>query len=782
MKSITELVIDKSRNTKLAIFILFMSIIAIAGMHKLNLVSDYKIFFDEGNVELQTFNSFQARYGSSDNVFIFIKPDKGNIYTPQTMALIYDLTEMSWQTPFSSRVNSITNFQHTRSVGDDIFVGEFLLLKEDISPTKIDYIKKNASLEIDLVNNLITASGEETGINISLQFPGLNKKEEVSAVAKHIREIVSIIQKQYPNHKVYTSGIVMMNNAFFEIAKADFTTLIPLMVLVILFAVGAILRSLGGIAAVSAVVLVSILVSLGLAGWLGIKLSPPSISAPIILLTIVVASAIHIVSYIQRSVADKTSVEEALALSFSKNCIPVTLTHATTMIGFLTMNFSESPPFRDLGNIVALGVLVSWILSFTLLPFLIRRIPISGKKSMSVGIFNSMDVISNFVMTYKKLITYTFLPFCLVISVFSLSNSLNDDLVEYFDESVEFRKQTEIINEKFSGIYSIEYSIETNEDNGIFEPKVLSFSDEFAKWMRLQTEVMAATTISDTLKTINKNMHSGLASEYKLPESRELAAQYFLLYEMSLPFGMDMTDRVVSSKSAMRMIVRLNNMDSKKILLMESRVADWLSKNKPNNIDITYSSPAVIFAHIGEKNIRSLLVGSISALILICLILAILFRSFRIGLISILPNFLPICFAYGVWALLVGEISLGLASVSAMTIGIVVDDTVHFLYGYIRHLKEGKHPEEACRNTMREVGSAMVISSIILVLGFLILATSHFEKNALMGLLTGLTIAVALVCDLILLPILLMTFVQSKHVMDTKDRLVISTNPQVVDT
>jgi predicted RND superfamily exporter protein len=168
------------------------------------------------------------------------------------------------------------------------------------------------------------------------------------------------------------------------------------------------------------------------------------------------------------------------------------------------------------------------------------------------------------------------------------------------------------------------------------------------------------------------------------------------------------------------------------------------------------ASPTIMFAHIGMKNIKSMLSGTTIALVLISLILFVALKSWRYGLLSLIPNLIPAGMAFGVWAIIDGEIGLALSVVTAMTLGIVVDDTIHFLSKYLRARREkGLNAEDAVRYAFSTVGVALWVTSIALVAGFLVLSTSSFKLNSGMGLLTAIVIAIALIVDFLLLPPLL---------------------------
>ena len=252
-------------------------------------------------------------------------------------------------------------------------------------------------------------------------------------------------------------------------------------------------------------------------------------------------------------------------------------------------------------------------------------------------------------------------------------------------------------------------------------------------------------------------MHGDDPGWYRLPAERDLAAQYLLLYEMSLPYGLDLNNQINIDKSATRMTVMLYNMTTSSVLALEQRAAAWMRDNLPPAMHNAAASPTVMFSHIGARNIRSMLVGTTVALVLISFILVFALRSLRIGLLSLVPNLIPAALAFGAWGLAVGQVGLALSVVTGMTLGIVVDDTVHFLSKYLRARREkGLGAEDAVRYAFGTVGLALVVTSIVLIAGFMVLAFSAFALNSNMALMTSVTILFAIIADFLLLPPLLM--------------------------
>lgn len=767
-------------NSKISPWLLFITIIltlvSIIGLKDIGLASDYKIFFDDDDKDLQVLEVMESTYNTTDNVFIMIKPKTSDIYNVKTISLIYQFTQELWQVAHVTRVDSLTNFPYSQANGDDITIEEFIYEASQITPERVKYIKGAAQGEKDLVGSIITSDGKFTAINITTLLPGKNHKLETLTISSGIELLLTQFKLDNPEHEFFVTGLVSMNSAFFKAAKSDFTTLIPLMIVFVLVAAGVILGSVQAASCILVLLILSLLGALGLAGWLGIDLSAPSISAPIIMFTVIVASSIHIISYVKRQIMQGKSQYQAILSSYQHNTKPIIVSHITTIIGFLAMNTSDSPPFRDLGNIVAFGVLFSLVLSFTLLPVLLCKLNISNKKSYAVQVFNNMDWLSAFVIRKQKQILYIVLPCTLAFASLSFLNQGNDDLIKYFNKSVSFRAESEIIDKQFSALYNIGYSISTGQNNGVFSVEYLKFIEQFDNWLVQQSEVVITDSLLHRIKQLNRLMNSDNPEFYRIPDHPEMAAQHFLLYEMSLPFGKDVGNMLSFDKSALKLTVRLHNSSSLQMIAFENKVTNWLDNNKPPFIDYSYSSPSLIFSHIGQSNIVSLLQGAFMAFLVISIVLSLVFRSVYIGMLTLIPNLLPVGMAFGFWYCIQGQISMGLAGVSAMAIGIIVDDTVHFLYQYINGLKRGLTPEQSVKDTFDHTMSAIVISSILLVIGFMLLSSSSFEKNAQMGLLTSGTIILALIFDLLVLPVLAMRFIRYIPERLPQNRLINSPN------
>ncbi|HHC6667871.1 TPA: RND family transporter [Vibrio parahaemolyticus] len=745
---------------------IFLIIVATIGGKNLYFRGDYDIFFDGTNKQLLAFDEIQTTFAKTDNLAIVIAPEDGDIFTPQTLSLIQKITVDAWQVPYSSRVDSIANYQHTEAFDDELLVEDLLYSEYELTPERISKVKSIALSEPVLKSALVSEKGDVTVVNITVQLPEMDKTAEVEEVVSSINAMIDRYQRAYPDVTFHKAGIIAMNHAFMTAAQDDSSTLVPTMLVVILVFLTIMLRSILSVIATLIVIIGSVMATMGISGWAGMFLSTATVNVPTLIMTLAVADCVHVIATMRQSMKNGFTKVQSIERSIALNFVPILITSVTTAIGFLMMNMSDSPVLRDFGNLSALGVMVACLLSVTLLPALLKLLPIHVKMETSQDQKHVMDRLGDFVVSQRRAL----LPLSVAVIVVCASliplNKVNDESVEYFGQRNEFRQAADFMEERISGMTNISIAIKTNESQGIAAPDFLNTIGEFSSWLRDQPETDHVATLADVYKRLNKNMHGDDEAYYSLPQARELAAQYLLLYEMSLPYGLDLNNQINVDKSSIKMVLTVANLGSVELVDLENRIYQWFAEHAPQ-YQVVASSPSLMFAHIGETNMASMLSTLPITLVLISALLIFALRSVRLGLISLMPNIAPAVIGFGLWALISGEINLGLSVVVTLTLGIVVDDAVHFLSKYQRARREGQTAEQAVRYAFHTVGRALWITTVVLVAGFSVLAMSSFRLNADMGQLSAIVIFIALVVDFLFLPTLLMLFDKKAYLQES---------------
>jgi predicted RND superfamily exporter protein len=739
----------------LGIAILLIAVIG-SGAVGIKFNRDNRMFFSPENPQLQALEALEATYSKDDTVLFVIAPTDGVVFSKRTLSLIKQLTERSWQVPYSTRVDSITNFQYTHADGEDFVVEDLVGDVSSLSPDDLLRIRNIAINEPRMRGRLVSPTGHVAAVYLSVQMPGIDLSAENPKVVSFMESTAESIRARYPDVDVYLNGMIMMNNAFSESSRHDSQTLVPGLFAAVVLGILLLVRSVLATLSIVFVAVASIVVALGFAGWLGIDLSSPSAPSPIIIMTVAIASSIHILIAFLRGYAEWGDKTKAIRHSMSVNSQPVFLASVTTALGFLSITASESPPFRDLGIIVAVGIVASYLAATLVLPALLTLAPIR-KPPRPNGASAAMALLARWVIRRRRVLLASLLVIVAATALGLPLNDLDDSWTEYFDSRVSWRRASDFTEKNLGGQYSIDYSVHARESGGISDPDFLRDLDRFVQWYRNRPEVTHVASLTDTIKQLNMNMHGDDSAWYRLPDDRESSAQFLLLYEMSLPYGLDLNSVIDVDRSSTRVRVNMTRMSVNEVLAMERQAQAWLESNSPSLRVDEGTGPTMMFAHIGYRNIRSMLWSISLALVFISLFLIIAFRSLKMGLVSLVPNLLPVAMGFGLWGYLVGQIGLGLSVVAGMTMGIVVDDTIHFMSKYVTARREaGKSSPDAVRFAFSSVGTAMWMTTAVLVAGFAVIALSTFRLNADLGLLAAVTLLFALAADFLLLPPLLM--------------------------
>lgn len=753
----------------LAVFSILATIVISYGGKNLYLESDYKIYFEDDEPQLVAHEAIEDVYTKTDNLAILLRPNSGIIFSPRVLGLIHELTEQGWQVPYAIRVDSITNFQNTTAEQDDLLVEDLVLDLDSLSADKVERVKRVALSEKQLVKRLVSADGSTAMVNINLELPpeaDSAASQEIQTKQRNLRdsshpEVVEFGRKllteyriKYPDIEMHLAGVPVINNSFNEMANKDITTLVPLMYGLILVLLVLFFRSIGSVISTLLVIACASAAAIGSAGWIGYALNTANVMAPTIVLTIAVCDAVHLLSVYLRGLSKQLSPEEAMSESLRLNLQPIVLTSVTTAVGFLTLNFATSPPFSELGNMTAIGVIWAMVLTFTLLPSVTMLITRSRKPSVSND--RLMIGFARFVVMHrsKALIGSLLVAFGLM-SMIPL-NVIDDDPIAYFEKGVPYRDAMEFAIEHLPGVKDINFTLQCGEASCVTNPEFLKTLEGFQAFLESQSAVTHVDTYIDVIKRLNRSMNADQQAFYAVPDRADLAAQYNLMYEMSLPYGLDLNNQLNLDKSETKVGVLVANIINSELIDLAERSHVWLKENhspdaKPG------SSLSLMFAHIGENNIRSMLIGGLLAIIGVTITILIALRSVRYAIISIIPNSVPAFMAFGVWGLVNGQVNMAVAMVFSISLGILVDDTVHFITKYRRGRNvKGLSKEQSIEYAFSNVGMALIITTLVLAMGFALLGTSSFNLNAMAGNLTAITIVIALIFDFFILPPILM--------------------------
>lgn len=752
---------------RLTFFIsLSVSLLCAAGLQHLQSNNDYKAFFQKNDPWLLASENIQNTYTRDQNIMLVLQTADQSLFSPTGMQCLLTATNQAWELPFVTRVDSVANFQFSEAMGDDINIRDLIENGIAFSPDYIASSKSAALNEPQLLKRLISPDGRTAGINLTLHF-ATESKQEINQAAKAAQNWSSKLTEHCPNTQRKLSGVVMINHAIAEASWHDMTVLGPLMFTMIVLAMWWWFRSISAVIGTVLVIGLSIAAGLGLAGWLGYQMTPTLAIAPTMMMTMAVADCVHLISGIRDARVRQTLVPAVLT-SVKLNALPIAITSLTTAIGFLGMRVADNPPLVQLGTVAAIGVTAAMLLSLTLLPawLCITRANLNPQ-SLSKG--NKLIQVGRWVVKHRVIIVVLTALFTGAMAWSATRNQATEDLVKYFKHSTDIRQATEFSLDHLTGIYQIQFSLDTGESNGIADPDYLTLLEDFSDWFMAQTGVLQVSHVADIVKRLNQNMHGDDPGWYKVPTERNLAAQYLLMYQMSLPFGLTLENLVTPDFNASRFVVTLGRVESAAIRELEENAYQWLAQRAPelaivNSVENRGAGPAMMYAHTASKITSTMTKATFIALVGISFLLCFALRSIGWGMLSMIPNVIPAIIAFGIWGWINGHISMTVALVSTMTLGIVVDDTVHFLSKYLHARRHhGLAPQKALDYAFSTVGIALIITTAVLVIGFGVMSLSPFEPSARMAELALITISSALVFDLLFLPALIASVDRKKH-------------------
>ena len=759
--SFFDLVVDRYFWTMAASFVV-IAVLAAGAQHLVTVKVGIRNHFSENDPLLVQLEQFEETYAVSDSVLVIVAPPDDTVFTREALIAIDQLTEVLWRTPYAVRVDSITNYLHTEGADDSLIVGQLVDDAALLDEAKIDRIREIALTAQETAGRLVSRDGRLAGLIVSLALPDEGREQTRIEVVDDLYGFVNAQRAANPDIEYHLYGELLLNRAVRDALNEDTSILAPIAFAMMVLTAIVLLRSVWSVCGILAMLIAVMASSFGFAGWAGIKFYAESGAALFVLMAVATAHSVHLIQGMMDGMLRGMERKAAIVHSLQINARPIFLTSITTMIGFLSLNFSEMPPFRVMGNIVAFGAMCAFVYSVTLLPALLAVMPVRVKVKQKQGLEFS-KTLGNFVVSNSTFLLWTFAILTMVSAIGVSRINLDDNNnAKLLDESYELRRSGDFINENFSGLDTFEYSLSSGVEGGITDIAYLRQVDSFADWLREQPGVSHVTSIADVMKRLNRNLHDDANDSYVLPENSDLAAQYLVLYEFSLPVGRDLNNLINFERSATRMTVVIEGMSVKEQIELDNRASAWLQEHAPQ-IQAGATGVTIVGAYSVMRNIVNMLIGTFIAMSIVSLLLIVAFKSLRFGLLSLVPNFLPAIIAMGAWGYAVGTVSIAASIVTAVAFAIVVDDTIHLLSKYLNSRAEGKSPAEAIVPTFKLVGRPLLSTTLIFALAFFVFGTSGLATNQTLGLLVGMTVTIALVADFLLFPPLLLALDKTKQ-------------------
>ena len=740
-------------------------------------------FMHEDDPVLLTYNKFRDQFGRDERIVLAIESEK--VFSIDFLTKLKKMhKEIESTAPYIDEVTSLYNVRNTRGEGDKLLTDD-LLEPFPITEVEVADIKKRAMASHFYKDLLINQKGDMTTIIVETDAYSHEGEQEVSvedefsegfedeatqnSVEKRafltdqenhqlLEKIKEIAQKYASkDFKVYVAGSPAVNNELKAQMKADMQKFMRITFLIILLFLFLVFKRISAVFYPLLVIILSLVATVGAMAWSGTAFKLPTQIVPSLLLAVSVGATVHVLSIFFDKFNESGDKKEALSYTLGHSGLAIAMTSVTTAIGVGSFAGSAVAPISDLGVFASLGVMISLVLTLTLLPALLSITKLKPKAKTKAGKMDMlMKKLAVIPLRHTKAVLFGSFVVVLLAFVAASQVRLSHNPLKWFQPEKDTRIATEVIDDKMNGTVTIEVVVDTEKVNGWHDPERLAKLNAFSKKMEQYedefTHVGKVISLATIVKETNRALHENKEEFYTIPTEANLVSQELLLFENS---GSDDLEDVVDTQfSKARVTIKLPWLDSVDSIKVLRYVEEEASKTfTDSKVETTGMIPLLIntFSNAVHSSAFSYMMAGIAITFMMMFILG----SVRIGLLSMIPNLVPIIM--GLLVMYVGEMSLDMFTllIGSIAIGLAVDDTIHFMHNFRRYYLESGDEVKAIEQTFYTTGKAMVITTLVLALGFFAYIAANMISVQNFGIITGSVIVFALLSDLLLAPALM---------------------------
>jgi uncharacterized protein len=683
-------------------------------------------------------------FGGTDVMVIAVHSE--DVFSEATLTQVIELTEAFQRLPGVDEVVSLSTAK--RMDGED-----GTLVVRDLMPTvpesdqERDDLRAYVADQEMYVNNIISSDGFYAGIVVEL-LPDVDD----SAVVVSLRQI---IDEQQNADDIYVAGGPAVSAEMTTSMKGDLVQLIPFVLLVLAIVLYLSLRTVAGVILPLAVVLLTVIWTAGLMAWLGIPMAMISTTLPIMLIAIGVADAIHILTDYYAGLRRGEEKRSAIRTVVKHIGLAIVLTSITTLVGFLSLGTSPVQQVMQFGLFVGFGVMAALAITLTLIPAALElwgspRLTTrkATKPSLSA---RGLTSLSKFVVKRRKALLIVGGVLFVLAAIGGTRLVVETNTLRFFRPETPIRQATEVVDLSFGGSESL--SIVVSGD--IKSPDVLNGMLDFQDWATALPEVGYTASVADYVTQINEALHDNDPAERVIPQTRNAVAQEILLYEMSS----DPSDfaRVVNyNYEQARIVLRMESLSSSELGGLVQHVEDEVIRSADGQFEVGITGSSYLFKVLTDLLVSGQILSLLVSLLGVALVVGLIFRSVRYGLLSMIPLGFTITLNFGIMGWLNIPLDTATTMLASIAIGIGVDYTVHFLSKYRRELRAGRTSHDAVGETIQTTGRAITTNVMAVAAGFAVLLFSSFGPIATLGALVALSMGISGLAALTLLPAALM--------------------------
>ncbi len=750
-----------SGNPKTAIlFALLVLGIFIPGIAKIQTEFSVRIWLGPESQKIKNLDAFEKQFGSDETIVVAIY-NKNGVFNKKTMRIAQDLTEKFWNIHSVIRVESLTNYNWISSEGDDILIEPFIDDQVELELTdKLLALKKiDALKDSNLPNKFVSPDGTLAVVLGHLKpAMSLEESSKFESIVQDVKQIISKLP-QDQDMEYHILGVAAVNDGYRSVSAADLRRIIPVLVICLILIMLYNFRSVIAVMLSFGLILITIAITFGFEGLIGIKYNSLISALPGVMVAICIADSVHIISSFFDFLREGDDNKLAAFKSLRKNFQPTLLTSVTTTVGFFSLLQANIVPIHDLGLLCGFGCMIAWIITYTFVGGALVALPIKlrFKKRVDTSKYRLLDP-AKIMLVLKKYKLWIIIIFVLVnfaAIIVGMTNDVNSDPLKHFALDLDIRKSYDFFADKMTAGRAIELVIDSGAEDGIKDPDFLKNVASYSSWIKERDYVVYVHSVVDIVKKMNQTLHGNDLQNYVIPDSRRAVADIMFLYTMGLPQGMDLNNQVTLDNRSIRVWCGWDVEDTKNQI---AKSDELIGKAKEFGLQVHQGGQMPIYMHMNSEIVSTFFSSIAMTFLLVGIFILCVFRDFKLAILGMLPNIIPLGFGTGLMVVLGKEINIGTAIVCSVCLGIAVDDTIHFITSYKNRIAEGASVEDSLLHTFIHTGKALIVTTILLMVGFGSFMLGDFVPNQNFGMLCACILAMALITDLVFLPAILLQF------------------------
>ena len=758
---------------------------------RLTLDTSTEGFLKEDDPVLLAYNAFRRQFGRDEMVFIAVAGNE--VFDPIFLARLRALhRDLEAEVPHVDDITSLVNARNTRGTEGSLVVSD--LLDPWPGEAKALAAVRARARENPVYRNLLLSEKDPGVTAIVIRTDAYSRAGDTADVlagfeaepqaterpfltdaenAALVRAVQAVVTRhQAEGFRLYAGGAPVITDVLKQAMQENMRTFLLIASLIIAVALAFLSRRASGVFLPMLVVILTIVSTFGIMGLAGMQVKIPTQILPSFLLAVGVGAAVHVLAifYRQLEAEAKTQAAQpkrrAIVQALGHSGLAILMTSLTTAAGLASFAGVEIAPIADLGRVAAVGVLVSLVFTILLLPALLALLPVRPQRRHDAP--PRMDRVLLAIAAVATGRRRVVLAVSAVLLLFGIAGAaqvrFSHKPFEWLPASNPARAATDFIDDRLRGASVVEVMVNTGRENGLYEPEILKALDGLEDSIgHIATDALfvgKTLSVADILKEINRALNENRQEFYAIPDDRDLIAQEFLLFSNS--GSDDLEDFVDTAFRQARFTVKMPWVDAVHYAGFMDDVRMRFASALGNDVTITVTGIVALLSRTMDAALRSMATSYLWAAGIITVMMCVLIGSVRIGLVSMIPNFTPIVLTLGVMGWFGLPLDLFTMLIGSIAIGLAVDDTIHFLHNYRRYHHDTGDDAEAVRLTLLSSGRAMLATTVVLSIGFLVFIFSSLSNLVNFGLLTAFTLIMALLADFFLVPALIAGMFEGK--------------------